>query len=104
MRIERSALRRSTISFNVMSLRSSIMPTMKAAYSSRRETRRRPYGRGVNSPIFARAIQRIALDTPTPNRAAAERADAPSSEAFKTRNRKSSPSALAIVHLHRSRR
>jgi hypothetical protein len=25
----------------------------------------------VNSPIFARAIQRIALDTPTPNRAAA---------------------------------
>lgn len=40
----------------------------------------------------------------TPNRAAVERADAPSSEAFKTRNRKSSPSARAIAHLHRSRR
>lgn len=56
-------------------------------------------GRGDNSPIFARAIQRIALDTATPNRAAAERADASSADAFNTRDRKSSPSALAIVHL-----
>jgi hypothetical protein len=48
---------------------------------------------------LARATQRIALDTPTPNRAAAWRADIPSSQAFKTRDRRSSLSALAIVHL-----
>lgn len=56
-------------------------------------------GRGVRSPIFARAIHRIALDIPAPNRAAACRADMPSSEAFKTRDRRSLLSALAIVHL-----
>jgi hypothetical protein len=102
MRMERSVSRRSTISFNVMSLRSSIIPTMKSAYLSRREPRRRPWARGVSSPIFARAIQRMALDIPTPNRAAACRADAPSSAAFKTRNRKSPLSALAIIHLLQS--
>lgn len=84
MRIERSASRRSTISFSVMSLRASTMPKTKSAYSSRREPRFRPCGRGDNSPIFDRAIQRFALDTRTPNRAAAERADAPSVDAFKT--------------------
>src|SRR5690606_10806240 len=51
MRIEHSASRRSTISFSVMSLRSSIIPTMKSANPSRREPRRRPCGRGVNPPI-----------------------------------------------------
>lgn len=75
---ERSASRRSTISFSVMSLRSSIMPKTKSAYPSRREPLLRPCRRGDTSPIFARAIQRIALDAPTPNRVAAERADAPS--------------------------
>jgi hypothetical protein len=54
-----------------MSGHTSIIPTMKPAYSSRREPRRRPCCRGANSPIFARAIQRIALDTPTPKRAVA---------------------------------
>jgi len=101
MRIERAASRRSTISFSVISLRSSIIAKTKSACSSRREPPFRPCGRGDNSPIFARAIQRIALDTPTPKRVAAERADDPSADAFKTRDRKSSPSALAIVHLHR---
>ena len=85
IRTDCSATSRSTISFSVMSLRSSISPTMKASCASRLEARRRPCGRGASSPIFARAIQRIALDTPTPNRAAACRADMPSSEAFKTR-------------------
>jgi hypothetical protein len=71
MRIDCSASRRATISFSVMSGHTSIIPTMKPAYSSRREPRRRPCCRGANSPIFARAIQRIALDTPTPKRAVA---------------------------------
>lgn len=62
---------RSTISFSVMSLRSSIIPMTKPLCASRLEARRRPCGRGANSPIFARAIQRIALDTPPPNGAAA---------------------------------
>lgn len=75
---------------------------MKSAYPSRLDPRRRPWGRGVCSPIFARAIQRIALDIPTPNRAAAYRADAPSSAAFNTRNRKSLLSALAITNLRQS--
>jgi hypothetical protein len=91
---------RTTISFSVMSLRSSISSTMKASCPSSRDARRRPCGRGFNSPIFARAIHRIALDTPTPNRAAACRADMPSSEAFKTRDRRSPLSALPIIHLH----
>ena len=55
----------------------SISPKMKASCASRLETRRRHCGRGASSPIFARAIQRIALDIPTPNRAAARRADMP---------------------------
>lgn len=54
---------------------------------------------GVNLPIFARAIQRIALDIPTPNRAAACRTDIPSSDAFKTRDRRSPLGAPAIIHL-----
>jgi len=58
------------------------------------EPRRRPCGLGAVSPRRALPIQRIALDTPTPNRAAA----------FKTRDRKSSPNALAIEHLHRGER
>lgn len=61
MRMERSASRRPTISFSVMSLRSPSMPKTKSTCSSRREPPLRPCGRGDNSPIFARAIQRIAL-------------------------------------------
>jgi hypothetical protein len=96
------AASRSTISFSVMSFRSSIIPTIKASCASRLEARRRPCGRGDRSPIFARAIHRIALDIPTPNRAAACRADMPSSEAFNTRDRRSSLNALAIIHPHQS--
>ncbi len=99
IRADRSTASRSTISFSVMSLRSSINPTMKALCASRLDARRRPCGRGVRSPIFARAIHRIALDMPTPNRAAACRADMPASEAFKTRDRRSSLSALPIIHM-----
>ncbi|CDX11428.1 hypothetical protein MPL3356_10047 [Mesorhizobium plurifarium] len=99
MRTDTSTARRSTISSSVMSLRASINPTMKASCASRLEARRQPWGRGVRSPSLARAIQRIALDIPTPNRAAACRADIPPSEAFKTRDRRSSLSALAIIHL-----
>jgi hypothetical protein len=99
IRADRSVASRSTISFRVMSLRSSISPTMKASCASRLEPRRQPCGRGIRSPILARAIQRIAVDIPTPNRAAACRADMPSLEAFKTRQRRSPLSALAIVHL-----
>src|SRR5690606_12976797 len=101
IRTDRSPKSRSTISFSVMSLRSSMSPTMKASCASRLETRRRPCGRGASSPIFARAIQRIALDTPTPNRAAACRADMPSFDAFRTRDRRSLLSALPIIPLHR---
>jgi hypothetical protein len=89
IRTDCSATSRRTISFSVMSLRFSTSPTMKVSCASRLEARRRPRGRGANSPIFARPIQRIALDTPTPNRAAACRADMPSFEAFKTRDRRS---------------
>jgi hypothetical protein len=99
IRTDRSAASRTTISFSVMSLRPSTSSTMKAPCSSSRDAWPRPCGRGFDSPIFARAIHRIALDTPTPNRAAACRADKPSTAAFKKRNRRSSPSALAIVHL-----
>lgn len=98
--MNRSAKSCST-SFSVMSLRSSIIPTMKSASASRREPRRRPSGRGVVSPLRPLPIQRIALDIPTPNRAAAWRADA-HSPAFTTRDRRSSPSALAIVQSGRS--
>lgn len=68
MRIERSTLRRSTISFSVMSLRSSIMRKTKSAYASMRESRLRPCGRGDNSPIFDRA------DTPSAEAAARQAA------------------------------
>ncbi len=42
---------------------------------------------------------RIALDIPTPNRAAACRADMPSSDAFTTRDRRSPLNAFPIIHL-----
>jgi hypothetical protein len=104
MRMDRSDRSRSTISSSVMSRHSSIIPTMKSAWPSSRDPRRRPCGLGAVSPSRALPIQRIALDTPTPNRAAAWRADAPSAAALKTRDRKSSPNALAIEHLHRGER
>jgi hypothetical protein len=52
----------------------------------------------VGSPFFAFAIQRMVVETPTPNRAAARRADMPAADAFKTRIRRSSLSACAIIH------
>jgi hypothetical protein len=58
-----------------------------------------PCGRDVGSPSLALAIQRIAVEIPTPNRAAACRADMPAADAFNTRNRRSSLSARAIIHL-----
>ncbi len=99
MTTDRSADRRAIISCSVMSRRSSINPTMKLSCLSRREARRRPCIRAVVSPSRARAIQRIAVEIPTPNRAAACRADAPSVEARKTRPRRSSLSARAMPHL-----
>ena len=66
---------RAIISLSVKCLCSSISPATKASCATRLEDRRRTYGRGDSSPIFARAIQRIALDTPTLNRAAACRVD-----------------------------
>jgi len=99
MATARSAKSRVIISFSVMSRRASISPRTKASCASRRQTRRRPYTRAVVSPSRARAIQRIAVDIPTPNRVAARRADDPSAEAFKTRSRRSSLSARAIAHL-----
>ena len=50
-------------------------------------------------PIRARAIHRIAVEIPTPNLAAACRADSPSVEAFRTRTRRSSLKARAIIRL-----
>src|SRR5262249_10420861 len=46
IRTDRSVCSRSTISFSVISLRSSISPTMKASCASRLEARLRPCGRG----------------------------------------------------------
>lgn len=100
MTTDRSPDRRAIISFSVMSRRSSINPTMKDACASRRDARRRPRTRAVVSPSLARAIHRIAVEIPTPNRAAAWRAECPSLEAFKTRPRRSSLNARAIARPH----
>ncbi len=95
----RSTHRRSTISSSVTSLRSSIISTTNASCASRLEDLRQPCGRDVGSPLLALAIHRIAVEIPTPNRAAACRADIPAADAFSTRNRRSSLSARAIIHL-----
>ena len=95
----RSTHRRSTISSSVTSLRSSIISTTNASCASKLEDLRQPCGRDVASPSLALAIQRIAVEIPTPNRAAACRADMPAADAFNTRNRRSSLSARAIIHL-----
>ena len=76
---------------------------MKAWCGSRVDPRRQPCGRAVRSPILALPIHRIAVDMPIPNRTAACRADIPSEDAFKTRDRRSSLNALAIIHLHQGR-
>ena len=96
---KRSPRSRAAISFSVMSRWSAISPTMKTSCASRLEPRRRPCGRAVRSPCLARAIQRIAVEIPTPNLTAACRADNPSVEARRTRTRRSSLRARAIVHL-----
>jgi hypothetical protein len=58
-----------------------------------------PCGRGIHSLIFTHAIYLIALAIPAPKRAAARRADIPSTEAFITQDREPSLGALAIIHL-----
>jgi len=67
----RSTDRRSTISSSVTSLRSSISSTTNASCASSADGRLQPCGREVGSPSFALAIQRIAVEIPTPNRVAA---------------------------------
>lgn len=99
METVRSVRSRAAISCNVMSRRFSISPTMKASCASRLEPRRRPCGRAARSPALARATHRIAVETPMPNRDAACRADRPFVEAFRTRMRRSSLRARAILHL-----
>jgi hypothetical protein len=71
METVRSLKSRAAISCSVMSRRSSIRATMKASCTSRLEPRRLPCARAANSPVLARAIHRIAVEIPTPNRAAA---------------------------------
>lgn len=95
----RSMDKRPTISSSVISLRSSISSTTNASCASSADGRLQPCGRDVGSPSFALAIHRIAVEIPTPNRAAACRADMPDADAFNTRNRRSSLSACAIIHL-----
>lgn len=99
MEAVRSARSRADISCSVMSRCSSISPMMKVACASRLEPRRRPCGRAVSSPVRARAIHRIAVETPIPNRHAACRAESPFVEDSTTRTRRSSLKARAIVHL-----
>jgi hypothetical protein len=99
MMTARSAASSAIISFSVTPLRFVISPTMKVSCATSRETRRRPCSRAVVSPSLARAIQRIAVEMPTPNRAAVCRADKPPVEAFKTRKRRSSLSARAMAGL-----
>ncbi|MBB2834866.1 UNVERIFIED_ORG: hypothetical protein GGD51_005038 [Rhizobium esperanzae] len=79
----RSTDKRSTISSSVTSLRSSINATTNSSCASTAEGRLQPCGRAVNSPSFALAIQRIAVEIPTPKRAATCRADMPDADAFK---------------------
>ncbi len=95
----RSTDKRWTISSSVTSFRSSIRATTNSSCASTADGRLQPCGRGVSSPSFALAIQRIAVEIPTPNRAAACRADMPAADAFKTRIRRSSLSAWPIIHL-----
>nr|WP_157357700.1 hypothetical protein [Mesorhizobium metallidurans] len=71
------------------SLPSSIGPTMKATCVEAGSGGGSLAGLAPSSPIFARTIQRIALDPPTLNGATACGANMPSSEAFETRDRMS---------------
>ena len=73
-----SSRRRVTISFSVTSLDASIMPTIKASCTSKRDPSRRPCLEAVSWPSRPLAIQAIAVEIPIPNRAAADRADIPS--------------------------
>ena len=94
----RSRDKSSTISSSVTSLRASMRATTNASCASSTDGRLHPCGRAVGSPSFALAIQRIAVEIPTPNLAAACRADIPAADAFNTRNRRSSLNACAIIH------
>jgi hypothetical protein len=72
---------------------------MNASCASKLEDLGQPCGLDIGSPSLALAIQRIVDEIPTSNRAAACRADMPAADAFDTRNRRSSLSARAIIHL-----
>ncbi len=95
----RPADKRSTNSSRFTSLRYSISATTNSSCASMADGRLQPCGQVVSSPSFALAIQRIAVKIPTPNRAAAGRADIPAADAFKTRIRRSSLSARPIIYL-----
>lgn len=80
-----------------MKLLADIMPTIKSSWVTRHGPPRRPCFAGVSWPWRALAIQAMAVETPIPNRAAADRADIPSFEAANTRLRKSSLKARLIL-------
>lgn len=81
-----------------MSFCVSIMPAMNASCTSNRDPRGLPCRRGVCSPLsHSRRRQRIAVEIPTPNRAAIERSDAPPAPASRARSRRSSLNARAIT-------
>jgi hypothetical protein len=88
----------SSSSSSVMSGVSASAAWIRAACASiRAERRSPPCLRGAADPRCSkRCRQRIALDTLTPNRAAAARHDRPSSTAAKTRSRKSIDKARPI--------
>lgn len=92
-----SSCNRRTISLSVIFFASSIMPTMKSSWVSRREPPRRPCLAGNNRPARALAIQAMAVEIPISNRAAAERADMPARDAASTRHRRSSVKARVIL-------
>jgi transposase len=56
---------------------------------------------GRRFAVTRSCVHRIAVEIPTPNRAADWRADMPAADAFNTRSRRSSLSARPIIHLFR---
>ncbi len=91
----------STISSSVTSFRSSIRSTTNASCASSADGRLQPCGRDIGSPCIALAIQRISVEIPAPNLAAACRADMPAADALNTRSRRScsmpAPSSTSLL-------
>jgi len=89
--VPRSAASLSLISAMVMSSFSAIQPRIASPWASSFEPFGCPRGRAVREPVSrARRTQTMAVATPTPNRAAAERAESASfSAASITRSRTS---------------